>query len=364
MRNKLVVWPLVMAMLISIVCSAAVPPTPVSAAAETNLSLGKAVTASGQSQTYGPANVIDGNQGSYWESTNHAFPQWIQIDLGADTSINRVVLKLPATWESRTQTLTVQGSSNGSTFSNLADSADYEFNPSTSGNSVTIRFDEASTRYVRLTVTSNTTWPAAQLSEFEIYGPSVSPPTPPTGNNIASGKPITASSSTFTYTATQANDNDIQTYWEGGSNPSTLTLDLGTNHDITSIVLKLNPSPAWSTRTQTIQVLGHDQSTTNFSNLVSTQSYTFNPASGNFVTIPVTATVKRLQLNITSNTGAPAGQIAEFEVYGTAAQNPDLTITDMSWTPSSPIENDDITLRATVKTLGPWKPGLRRSIIT
>ena len=128
MRNKLVVWPLVMAMLISIVCSAAVPLTPVSAT-ETNLSLGKAVTASGQSQTYGPANVIDGNQGSYWESTNHAFPQWIQIDLGADTSINRVVLKLPATWESRTQTLTVQGGSNGSTFSNLADSADYEFNP-------------------------------------------------------------------------------------------------------------------------------------------------------------------------------------------------------------------------------------------
>ena len=145
---------------------------------ETNLSLGKAVTASGQSQTYGPANVIDGNQGSYWESTNHAFPQWIQIDLGADTSINRVVLKLPATWESRTQTLTVQGART------VRHSPIWRTRPTmnltpTSGNSVTIRFDEASTRYVRLTVTSNTTWPA-RLSEFEIYGPSVSPPTPPT----------------------------------------------------------------------------------------------------------------------------------------------------------------------------------------
>ncbi|MDZ4938365.1 hypothetical protein GNF65_14075, partial [Clostridium perfringens] len=109
MRNKLVVWPLVMAMLISIVCTAAGPPAPVSAAGETNLSLGNAVTASGQSQTYEPANVTDGNQGSYWESTNHAFPQWIQVDLGDDTSINRIVLKLPATWESRTQTLMVQG---------------------------------------------------------------------------------------------------------------------------------------------------------------------------------------------------------------------------------------------------------------
>ncbi|MGG3281453.1 discoidin domain-containing protein [Paenibacillus solani] len=351
MRSKLMAWPLVVAMLISIVVTAAGPPARVSAADGINLSLGKVVTASGQTQNYGPANVNDGNPDSYWESTNHAFPQWIQIDLGTDTSINRIVLKLPTGWESRTQSLIVQGSSNGSTFTNIVDSAAYEFNPA-EGNSVTISFDEASTRYVRLSLTNNTVWPAAQLSEFEIYGPSASPPTSPVGTNIAVGKPITASSSTFTYVAANANDNDIHTYWEGGSNPSTLTLDLGSDHDITSILLKLNPAPEWSARTQTIQVLGHDQNTTHFSNLVSAQPYTFNPVSGNFVTIPVTATVKRLQLNITSNSGAPAGQIAEFEVYGTAAQNPDLTITGLSWSPSSPIENDDITLHTTVKNIG------------
>jgi hypothetical protein len=152
--------------------------------------------------------------------------------------------------------------------------------------------------------------------------------------------------------AANANDNDTNTYWEGGGNPSTLTLDLGANHDITSIVLKLNPSSAWGTRTQTIQVLGHNQNTTTFSNLVSAQTYTFNPASGNSVTIPVTATVKRLQLNITSNSGAPAGQVAEFQVFGTPAPNPDLTITGMSWSPSSPDENSAIMLNATVKNIG------------
>jgi len=351
MRSKLKAWPLIVAMLISMVYTAAGPPTRVSAADAVNLSLGKVVTASGQTQNYGPANTNDGNPDSYWESTNHAFPQWIQIDLGTDTSINQIVLKLPAGWESRTQTLTVQGSMNGSTFTNIVDSAAYEFN-SAEGNAVTISFDETSTRYVRLDLTLNTAWPAAQLSEFEIYGPSNSPSTPPVGTNIAVGKPITASSSTFTYTAANANDNDIHTYWEGGSNPSTLTIDLGSDHNITSIMLKLNPTPEWSARTQTIQVLGHDQNTTHFSNLVSAQPYTFNPVSGNFVIIPVNATVKRLQLNITSNSGAPAGQIAEFEVYGTAAQNPDLTITDMFWSPSSPIENDDITLQATVKNIG------------
>lgn len=351
MGSKLKAWPLIVAMLISMVYTASGPSTQVSAADAVNLSLGKVVTASGHTQNYGPANANDGNSDSYWESTNHAFPQWIQIDLGTDTSINRIVLKLPASWESRTQSLTVQGSMNGSTFTNIVDSEVYEFN-SAEGNSVTISFDEASTRYVRLNLTNNTTWPAAQLSEFEIYGPSISTPTPPVGTNIAVGKPITASSNTFTYTAANANDNDIHTYWEGGSNPSTLTLDLGSDHNITSILLKLNPAQEWSARTQTIQVLGHDQNTTHFSNLVSAQPYTFNPGSGNFVTIPVTATVKRLQLNITSNSGAPAGQIAEFEVYGTAAQNPDLTITGLSWSPSSPIENDDMTLQATVNNIG------------
>ncbi|MDH6672405.1 hypothetical protein M2277_003067 [Paenibacillus sp. LBL] len=352
MRNKHVAWPLVVTMLISILFTTAGPAVPVSAAGETNLSLGKPVTASGQSQTYSPSNVNDGNQGTYWESTNQAFPQWIQVDLGANTSIDRIVLKLPSNWESRSQTLSVQGSVNGSTFTSIVDSADYEFSPSGTGNAVTLHFDETSTRYVRLNVTGNTTWPAAQLSEFEIYGSADSPSTPPTGDNISIGKPVTASSSTFTYVASNANDNDIHTYWEGGTNPSSLTLDLGSDHEITSIVLKLNPSAEWGTRTQTIQVLGHNQGSTNFSNLVSAQAYTFNPASGNLVTIPVTATAKRLQLNITSNSGAPAGQVAEFEVYGKPAQNPDLTITGLSWTPSSPLENDQITLQAIVKNIG------------
>lgn len=68
--------------------------------------------------------------------------------------------------------MAVQGSTNGSTFTNIVGSANYEFNPSVAGNSVTIDVASTSTRYVRLNVMSNTGWPAAQLSEFEIYGAS------------------------------------------------------------------------------------------------------------------------------------------------------------------------------------------------
>ena len=47
--------------------------------------------------------VVDGNPGSYWESANNAFPQWVQVDLGSSQTVNQVVLKLPtAGWATRT----------------------------------------------------------------------------------------------------------------------------------------------------------------------------------------------------------------------------------------------------------------------
>ncbi|WP_438492695.1 discoidin domain-containing protein [Paenibacillus sp. IHBB 3054] len=386
MRSKYLAGSLVVILLISSWFLAVGPFAPVSAAGGTNLTLGKNVTSSGQSQTYSPDYIKDSNQETYWESTNSAFPQWISVDLGASTSMDQIVLKVPAGWETRTQTLAIQGSTNGTTFTDIVGSKEYVFNPAVAGNSVTIHFTAVSTRYVRLNVTANTGWPAAQLSEFEIYGtgsitptptptaaptptatitptasptvtptPTVNPTATPTtspGSNIATGKPINASSSTQSFVAANANDNNTSTYWEGSGNPSTLTLDLGANYNVTSVVLKLNPSTEWSTRTQTIQVLGHNQDTTTFGSLVSAQSYTFNPATGNTVTIPVTATVKRIQLNITANSGAPAGQIAEFQVFGTPAPNPDLLISGISWTPAAPVESSVITLNATVKNNG------------
>jgi len=80
--------------------------------------------------------------------------------------------------------------------------------------------------------------------------------------------------------------------------------------------------------------------------------YTFNPATSNTVTIPVSATVADVRLSITTNSGAPAGQVAEFQVIGTPAPNPDLTVTGSSWTPTSPVETDSITVSATVRNAG------------
>lgn len=499
-----------------------------------DLAAGRTLTASSHTEVYVAANGNDGNRASYWESRNNALPQWIQADLGSSVRVDRVVLRLPDGWEQRTQTLKIQGSANGSEFSDLTASKAYTFNAA-GGQTATISFDATTTRYVRVLVTANSVQPAGQVSELEVYGPgtgdtqaptvpadlaftepstgqirltwkassddtgvtgydiyagntlltsvagnvttftdtrpageSVSyhvrardaagnvsgnsntvtrqgdsgdtqAPTAPSqlaftepsagqirlawqassdnkgvtgydvyannvlrrsvagdittytdtqsagttvtyvvrakdaaGNisvasnsvtrngstnaasNLAVSKPITASSVVHTFVAANANDNSVTTYWEGagGSYPNTLTVKLGSNADTESVVVKLNPDSSWGARTQNIEVLGREQNATSFTSLAAARNYAFDPASGNTVTIPVTARVADVQLKFTSNTGAPAGQVAEFQVMGAPAPNADLQVSAVGASPAAPVESDQITLSATVRNTG------------
>ncbi|MEU0966023.1 discoidin domain-containing protein [Streptomyces sp. NPDC005917] len=503
------------------------------AAATANLAQGKPFSESGHADVYGAANAGDGNRNTYWESTNNAFPQWLQVDLGSSVKVNQVTLRLPSGWPSRSQTLKIQGSTDNKTFTDLTASKAYTFD-SSNDQSATITFDATTTRYVRALVTANSGWPAGQASELEVYGPATGDTQAPTapsnlsytepatgqikltwsaatddtavtgydvyangqlrasvagnvltytdtqpagsdityfvrakdaagnvsansnsvtrkgasgdtqaptapgnlaytqsgsdvkltwqassdnvqvtgydvyannqlvksvagdvttytdtppatatvtyyvkakdaagnvsvasnsvtrngstgsGSNLAQGKPIEASSYTFTYVATNANDGQTSTYWEsaGSAYPATLTTKLGANADLSQVVVKLNPDAAWSTRTQNIQVLGRDQDATAFTSLAAAKDYTFNPATGNTVTIPVSGAAADIQLKFTSNTGAPGAQVAEVQVIGTPAANPDLKVTGITNSPAAPVESDAISLTATVTNSG------------
>ncbi|NED89595.1 hypothetical protein G3I76_57170, partial [Streptomyces sp. SID11233] len=75
-----------------------------------------------------------------------------------------------------------------------------------SANAVTVGFSAADVRYVRVQVTANTGWQAAQLSELEIRGEDDGgtdpgdPGTPPvTGTNLAKGKPVEANGYVHTF---------------------------------------------------------------------------------------------------------------------------------------------------------------------
>jgi hypothetical protein len=595
----------------------------------TNLAAGRPTTESGHSDVYPSGNVVDSNQSTYWEGVNNSYPQWVQVDLGSSVSINKVVLKIPSAWGARNETLSVQGSTDNSTFTDIVGSATYAF-ASATANTVTITFTATSTRYVRIRVTANTAWTAAQLSEVEVYGGSAPPPdttapsvpgtlsytqagtsitlnwgsstdtggsglagydvyrngvlatsvgsttttytdtqpttatvsyyikardgagnvsaagntvtrtgttpdtaaptvpgtlsytqsgtsitltwgastdtggsglagydvyrngalatsvaagtttytdtqpttatvsyyikardgagnvsaagntvtrtgttpdtTPPTvpgtlaqttsgttialtwgastdtggsglagynvyrngalaatlgtvltwadtqpatatvsyyvqardgagnvsGNsntvtrtgtqqgctNVALGKPVTATGSTFSFIPANATDGQVTTYWEGSATyPQNLTVALGANYIITAVNVKLNPDPSWGTRTQNFQILGRDQAATTYTNLVSAANYQFVQGN-NVVAVPVSATTADVRLTFNSNTGAPSGQVAEIEVCGTPAPNPDLVVTSTTWTPSSVNEATAITLTATVQNSG------------
>jgi hypothetical protein len=433
-------WRLLGAALAAALVATAVPALPAHAAAGPNLAAGRSLSASSSHPEYGTQNANDGNQATYWESTNHAFPQWIQVDLGTARSIDQVVLKLPTTWGPRTQTLSVQGSTNGTSFSDLSASAGRLFDPA-SANTVTIAVPATTTRYVRLSITANTGHPAGQLSEFEVYGPDTGDTRAPSapgnlaltepatgqirlawaastdnvgvtgytvyangaergtvagnvltytdtqpstatveyvvrakdaagnvsadsnrvtrtgtgspGSDLARGKPIEASSTMFMFVAGNANDGSVTSYWESAGYPATLTVRLGANADVSSVVVKLNPDPAWGPRTQSIQVLGREQGATGFTSLRARADYAFNPSTNqNTVTIPVSGRAADVQLQFFGNTGAPGGQVAELQVIGVAAPNPDLVVSSTTWSPATPSEATAITLSATVRNAG------------
>ncbi|MEU1282302.1 CARDB domain-containing protein [Streptomyces sp. NPDC005805] len=319
-----------------------------------NLALGRPATAGGAHGGYPAVNVTDGSQASYWEGPAGSFPQWVQIDLGATAEVDEVRLKLPASWEARTQTLSVQGSTDGSAFRTLSGSANRSFTPA-SANTVALGFTAADVRFVRVQVSANTGWNAAQLSEVEVYGETgpEEPGNPPDGTNLARNKPIEASSTTQTYVAANANDDSVTSYWEASGFPATLTVKLGAAADLSAVVLKLNPDPAWSTRSQSVQVLGRAAGEPAYTSLKARADYTFDPATNrNTVTIPVTGRYADVRLQFFANTGGTGGQVAEFQVVGTAAPAPDLTLTDLTWSPAAPSEADAVTVNATVRNAG------------
>jgi hypothetical protein len=133
-----------------------------------DLAIGRPISASSNVPGYFPGYANDGNQGSYWESANNAFPQSITLDLGVTAQVSKLVLKLPASWGQRTQTLSVLGADADFAFHQVAGSSGYTFTPSAQ-NTVTVTFTPVTHRYFRLAFTANTGWPAGQLAEWQAF---------------------------------------------------------------------------------------------------------------------------------------------------------------------------------------------------
>jgi hypothetical protein len=154
---------------------ATTPPAGPSAGPPVDVATGKSITADGQEgPDFTASYANDGNLSTYWEGLdNSGYPQTLTVNLGSATSIATVVLELPplAVWTPRTQTVSVLGSDDDSTWNTLTPSASYNFSYST-GNTVTIQLPAGtSARYVQLSFTANTGWSAAQIAEFQVFTP-------------------------------------------------------------------------------------------------------------------------------------------------------------------------------------------------
>lgn len=133
---------------------------------------------------------------------------------------------------------------------------------------------------------------------------------------------VTASSTHSPYTVDKVVDGDTSqsSYWEGGSMPASLTIDLKDRFVVDRVVLKVPTH--WGDRSQTISVSGSANGAI-YGTIVEAQSMTFSKSTGNQVTIafPQAKTVQYLQITVSANTGATLPQIAECEVYGYISPN-------------------------------------------
>jgi hypothetical protein len=139
-----------------------------------NLAKSRPATATGSQDVYTPGKAVDGDANSYWESANNAFPQSWTVDLGSVETVRRLVLKLPpsSAWGARTETLTVLGSTDNNSYATVVGAQGYRFDPAT-GNTATVSLPGGTgLRYLRLSVSANTGWPAGQFSEVEAYSTS------------------------------------------------------------------------------------------------------------------------------------------------------------------------------------------------
>jgi hypothetical protein len=140
-----------------------------------NAALGRPATASSVENASFPASAaVDGNTGTRWSSA-FADPQWIQIDLGATTSICQVVLNWEAAYGKSFQ---VQVSANASNWTTI-------FSTTTGTGGVQTLNVTGSGRYLRVYGTARGTPYGFSLWELTVHatgGTTTPPTTPPPGD--------------------------------------------------------------------------------------------------------------------------------------------------------------------------------------
>ena len=134
-----------------------------------NLALTATASADNTLAGFPASNANDGNQATYWQAANSTGVLTLQLAEAAP--VDRLVLELPQGWGDRHQTIEVDGSTDGTTWTQLVAPAAYLFsaNNAAGNNVVDIPVPSSTVNYIRLDISNNDVQGAPQLSEFQVY---------------------------------------------------------------------------------------------------------------------------------------------------------------------------------------------------
>ncbi|MFL6125303.1 discoidin domain-containing protein [Actinophytocola sp.] len=276
----------------------AIPASQASAAAcgTTNAALNRPVTASSAENAGTPASAaVDGNTGTRWSSA-FSDPQWIQVDLGASTSVCQVVL----TWETAYATaFQIQLSTDAANWSTVYSS--------TTGTGGTQTLAVTGTgRYLRVYGTARSTGYGYSLWELAV-NTTTSSGGGGTGEVISRYKPVAASSWEGGNAPAAALDGRTTTRWSSEfSDPQWLRVDLGATATITGV--NLNWESAYATGYR-IEVSGDANTWTTV--------YSTTTGHGGVESLAVSGTGRYVRFYGTARATGYGYSLWEFDVLGT-----------------------------------------------
>lgn len=181
------------------------------------------------STTGGAAQLLDGSLATRWTSGSpQSGGEWIQVDLGAPTLVNRITLDAGPSIGDAPAEFEVLVSDDAADWSSVARAAG-DSGDGTTAEVTTTRFAPQVTRYVRVLQhgTASSWWSVAELNLFS----------DPVRNNA--GSAATASATASYTTPAAAVDGDVTSAWTTGADQTpgqTFTLDLGRGVDVSRVL--------------------------------------------------------------------------------------------------------------------------------
>jgi hypothetical protein len=134
-----------------------------------NLALTATASADNTLAGFPASNANDGNQATYWQAANATGV--LSLQLAEAAPVDRVVLELPQGWGDRDQTIEVDGSTDGTTWTQLVAPTAYLFsaNNAAGNNVVSIPVPSTTLNYIRVDVSNNNVQGAPQIAEFQVF---------------------------------------------------------------------------------------------------------------------------------------------------------------------------------------------------